>query len=763
MEEGVLTLSWGSEEELLIGSNSLRLLQSNNDLALIWSRKLSRPVKFACFSPDASLVASTGIYDRLIKIWRRQSSGAEDTRFDFTYLSHSATVTALHWRKSNEHTQILDHVLYSVSTDSKVKIWVAADPHGVQILQLWAEIDMQECIQPRQTQLINQTNDRYAFIIDSFCFSRATEKLVQSASKGTQEENHSLEHIAEIAERGPEICVVLDGRGNMSAWGLEIVGPRAKTPANIFNIAHVENFRLSILSDFEKDEQNLQFLNFCTSEPGPAIAFLVHYFDGRITWLEGDVERVFDPRPRKDRLRTRAVWTGQDGPIKKIVRSGSGKALLSRTNDNEGLVWKQYFHHSELGLARRSSLSCSEHIHRTCLLAEGDFTVNLHHHGISVWDTSCPVALQVASAAFEIEGKLLCLLLLREPSQGSNLVHVAAITSRMQGIVWEIRLGTPSYQDRESKNLSCTTVTEFCFFDMELEDAVAFVLPVDPAGSPSITSSFLDPFAKDIAISYTSKGVICAWAAVVDLENCSVNWLVTSTVETGIDDPSLASGSSIRKTAIVDATRIGLTIWDVPTGQLEYDTHYGSQDLIQDLDWSSTPDSQSILAVGFPHKVLILSQMRFDYISAGPAWAPVREIFLKESTPHPIGDSTWLGNGKLVVGSGNQLYVYDEKLSRSDAFIVDFPIPVHSQRSLTIFDLVSYLNGPLPVFHPQFLTQCILAGKMIQVQKIIVGLHKALKFFGPGDELDSFVSLPIDGFYAKDQVSFMTPNFPTHF
>lgn len=753
-----MTLSWGSDEELLVGSTSLMLFQTADEEAMIWSRQLSRPAKFASFSPDASLIASTSLYDRLIKLWRRQSFGADDTRFDFTYLPHPKAVTGVHWRKPRDRDQSIDNVLYSICADHKVRIWATAVPHGFQVLQLWAEIDMQESIQPRQIQSTSQLNERYAFIIDSHDFTFATERAIQAASDGNPEENHALEHLIEIAKRNPEVCVVLDGRGNMSAWGLDNIGCKTTQPANKFNIAHVENFSLSKLQAVNAGESNLQFLNFCSQELNSTFTLLVHHFDGRIEWLEGRVDELFDPSPRLIRLQSKALWTGHDGSVKKIVRNRSGTALLSRTNDNEGLLWKQKASRSGMSLIRYCSLSCAEHIHRTCLLDEGDFVVSLHHQSISVWDMRASVANEAASINFEVEGKLLCLLLLREPDRFSSSFYVAAITSRMGGIVWKIQLTSTNHWDAEPEKRSGTTITQFCSFDLKVQEDLLFMLPVDPAGSPSITSSFLDTFAKDIAISYTTSGVLCAWAAMIELEKSSVNWVITSRVETGIQDPSLASGSSIRKTAIIDAARTGLTIWDASSGQLEYDVHYGVQDLVQELDWSSTPDEQSILAVGFPHKVVILSQMRFDYINTGPAWAPIRQIFIKESTPHPIGDSTWLGSGNLVIGSGNQLYVYDQNVSISDEFITDLSIPVHRHRSMTIFDLVTYLNGPLPVFHPQFLAQCMLAGKLVQVQKIIIGLHKALKFFSDGDELDSFVSLPIDSFFAEPQVSSAIPN-----
>jgi WD40 repeat protein len=736
----------------LVGSSSLRLFQTIDEGAMIWNRKLSKPVKIASFSHDASLVASTGAYDRLIKLWRRQSFGSDDTRFDFTYLPHPTAVTGIHWRRSHEHEQTLDNVLFSMCADSKVRIWAATDPHGLQVLQLWAEIDMQESIQPRQIDLANQSRDRYAFIVDSRDFASATQRAVEDGADRVGKDYHALEHILEIGRRSPEVCVVLDGNGHMSAWGVESVGCKVRKRTKLFNITHIENLKLSFSQDASGKESAVRFLNFCSGERGSAFTLLAHHFDGRIEWLQGRIDELLDPSPRQDRLHLEALWTGHDGPVKKIVRSVSGKALISRTNDNEGLVWKQKDDRSGMALARSSSLGCSKHIHRTWLLGEGDFVILLHHHSITLWDARLPVAHQAASCDFEVEGRPLCLVQLPEPAWGSRVIHLATITSGMKGIVWEVHLPPQSEQMDRSGLSSDTHMKEFCSFDLGREDNLAFVLPVDPAGSAMFTSKFLDVFAKDIAISYTNSGVLCTWTARLDLEKPSVDWLVTSKVETGVDAPFLASGSSIKKTAVIDSAKTGLTIWDNRSGEVEHDVQYGSLDVVQDLDWSSTPDEQSILAVGFPHKVVILSQMRYDYLTAGPAWAAIREVYIREVTPHPIGDSTWLGSGNLVIGAGNQLFTYDKDVTISDDVVRDLIIPEHLNHAWDIFHLVTFLNGPLPIFHPQFLAQCILAGKHAQVQKIIVGLHKALRFFAPGDELDTFLSLPVDDFYIEQEV-----------
>lgn len=735
----------------MIGYSSLRLYQTAGVDTLIWNCSLPKPVKIASFSYDASLIASTSHHDRLIKVWRRQSFGSDDTRFNFTYLPHPTAVTDIHWRRPHDRQQILDHGLFSICADSKIRVWAATDPHGLQALQLWAEIDMQEAIQPRHIETLHQSSDRYAFIIDSEDFRLATERALQAASSDRQRDHHALEHLLEVAKTSPEICVVVDRCGNMSAWGLENVGCKSRKDTDKFNIAHVENVKLSFLRDVKPEQANVKFLTFCSQQSDSPFTLLVHHFDGRIMWYESKVEELFDPSPRQQRLKPKALWTGHDGSVKKIVRSGSGKALISRTNDNEGLIWKQGNDKSGMALTRSSSLSCPEHIHRSCLLQEGDFVVNLHHHSISLWDARSPVARLAVSCAFQVEGKPLCLIPLPNSNTNSLSHYVATITSMMEAIVWKVDIPSRSQQLIDEDSIAA--MVPFCASELGMQDDLVFVLPVDPAGSLSTTSEYLDTFAKDLAISYTDSGVLRAWTATLDLDKGSVNWLVTSTTETGIYDPSLASGSSIRKIAVVDSAKTGLTIWDPWSGQLEFDAKYGSSDSIQDLDWSSTPDEQSILAVGFPYKVKILAQMRYDYLNAGPAWVPIREIHIKELTSHPIGDSVWLGSGNLVVGTGNQLYVYDKAVDTSNDKIMDLSIPVHQHHSLSIFDLVTYLNGPLPVFHPQFLAQCILAGKLVQVQRIIIGLYKALKFFVTGDDVDSFVTMRPSDFYVEQKVT----------
>jgi len=765
-DDTITTLSWGMPDELLVGSASLSLFTTHGSTEQIWAKQLANPVKFAQFSPDAELIASTGRYDRLLKIWRRLAFGSADQSFDYYYLPHPNAITGVHWRQPFHRDQSAENVLYTICADNKVRIWVAGEHHGVDGLQLWGEVDLLESIKPRAVPQAKQSKKRYAFFIDGRTFTHATERAVQQAS-GDEKDQVALHHLIEVANRNPEICVVLDDRGNMSAWGFENIGAKVKKTSDVFNIAHVDGLHLHFATHPSGIQDNVQFYAFCGNKQDSTFTLLSHHFDGRLEWLESRIDYLFDPSPQSQRIQRKATWTGHSHAIKKVNRTASGRALVSRTMTNECNVWFQG--QTELGMTlhRHSTVSVTEHIHRTSLLQEGNFVVFLHHNDISLWDTRQPVAVQVARCEYQLRGKPLCLIVIPETEPGGRCIHIATISSEMKGICWEVRLPLQERDPITGRKLSSVanltngaytnghseiSMEEYSTFDLGSGDDLAFVLPVDPAGSAPVISGFLDTFARDIAISYTKSGVIKSWTARVNAAEQKLDWLQTSTVDTSIANPSLASGTSIRKAALVDADKTTLTIWNTRSAQLEYEEKFEGNGNIQDLDWSSTPDNQSILAVGFPHRVIIYAQLRYDYMNTGPSWVQIRDVRIRDITPHPIGDSVWLGSGNLVIGAGNQLFVQDENVEVSEGLFPSLRMISRKTASIDIFAAVSRLNGPLPIYHPQLLSQCVLAGKLMLVQWILVTLYQKLKFFTEGDELDSFLGFSPDDFSEPSEV-----------
>lgn len=600
-----------------------------------------------------------------------------------------------------------------------------------------------ESIQPRHLE--DKSNRRFAFMIHSRDFTLATERAVRDTPQGTSE-SLGLHHLIEVANRSPEICVVLDEKGNMSAWGIENIGSRIRTPGDIFNVAHVEGLKIKFSTTGPEAEQNVQFLPFCSEDTNNPFSVLIHHFDGRLQWHEGKLERLFDPSPQTNRLSLKISWTGHSSEIKKVVRSVTGKAIISRTCQNESVVWTQRSSPSGTSIHRSSTIDIHEHIHRAWLLQDGNFVAFLHHDSISLWDSRQARAVEVARKKYKLKGKPLCLLCIPEVGK-TRLIHLAVVSSQMKGISWEVSLPSPT-------NDEAAKLEEFDSFDISNKEEIDFILAVDPAGTLPVLSGFLDTFARDVAISYTKSGQLTSWTVRPDLKKRKLEWLVTSSVETYIENPSLASGTSIRKAALINSDQSQLTIWSTKGESLEYEECFNKEyGAIQDLDWSSTPDNQSILAVGFPHRVIIYSQLRYDYIDSRPSWAPVRDINVLDITSHPIGDSVWLGGGSFAIGAGHQMIVLDHNIPVTENLQPDLRLSTKDKHKLDIFTLVSRLNGPLPVYHPQYLAQFILQGKVMLVQRILLKLWKVIKFYTEGDPFDSMLGMPIEAFSEEPNLS----------
>jgi hypothetical protein len=377
--------------------------------------------------------------------------------------------------------------------------------------------------------------------------------------------------------------------------------------------------------------------------------------------------------------------------------------------------------------------------------------MTLHANHVALWDARSSVSTQLATCLFSKNAKMLCLLLLPEVVGSPPTYHVVAVDEEMTGIAWQVTLPVRSSKSNGT-NENTPHLKELAKFDLGPRNGLLAIIPVDPVGWNAVLSESLDMFSREVATTISKSGLLRSWTVKVFQKDAALKWLATSTVETGIKNPSLAKSNSIRKIALVDEARTGLTIWDSKTAQLEFTKVSTTGDVICDLDWTSTPQSQSILAVGFQHRVVLLSQLRYDYLNAGPAWAPFREIDIAGMTLHPIGDSIWLQDGGLVIGCGNQLFLYPRKIEGEDKMLDSLHLTSHTKKLDDIFDIVSELNGPLPTYHPQFLQQCILAGKSKLVELVLAKLYKELRNYHEEIGLDPFLDLPIDTYIVRDQV-----------
>ncbi|OTA97223.1 hypothetical protein M434DRAFT_392178 [Hypoxylon sp. CO27-5] len=750
-----VTLSWGSSEELLIGRSSLWLYDTTSTPASChWQRELASPAKAANLSYDSAYIASVGYHDRLVKVWRRLNFGSEEVHFDFCYLPHPRAVTSIQWRKPMHVDQTIENVLYTFCVDNVMRVWTGADGSSCQLHE-WGRLDLAAAI--RNEHETRKHYLRWAFILSQRDLANAAERAVQERGDGQEKDDVALQYLLSIANRDTEICVVFDGRGSVSSWALESISSKSKGAENVDNVAYVKSKDFDFLGS-STDIPHVEILSYCNKNAGD-LHILFHHFNGKVEVFETNIADFLDPTSGVNRrLIPRATWSGHSASIKKIVRNFSGRAIVSRTGEGESIVWRHAASPTRTRLLRHNVIPEKRHIHRICLIRGGRFVVFLHHDSISVWDCTSSSHTLLAECKYDIPGKPLCVLVLpREKADDDSVAHIATITSEQRGIVWELHL--PLKNDNATKaqiNGHERSLREFCTFKLDDAGDLAYVLPVDPAGSTPVISGFLDVFARDVAVSYTHGGRVEFWTARVSREGSRVEWLSTSAMETGVPEPALVSGSTMKKAALVNGNRSELTIWDIRGARLEYKQDFENHNTVQDLDWTSTPDSQSILAVGFPYRIVLISQMRFDYLNKGPAWAPIREISIREFTPHPIGDSTWLGDGHLVIGAGNQLFLYDRTFETTDRLISSARVPHRKDGTRDLFDVIQRLNGPLPIFHPQFLSQCILSGKHREVRRVLLALNHTLKYHVEGDVIDDYLGLDLAEFYMGKAASMST-------
>ncbi|KAK1087590.1 regulator of (H+)-ATPase in vacuolar membrane [Friedmanniomyces endolithicus] len=222
-------LSWSGEGDLLMGGTRQLSLFSTlpssrtnspavspadvDDLeerSALWSKPVASPVQYAVFCPSANLIATSGRYDRLIKIWRRLSF--EEALFDYTYLPHPGAVTHVEWRPLYEHSnerrgsgisgrhEENPEVLYTIANDGLLRIWKTCGMHDPDIVVLHTSIDLVSAIPQSPSlatngSLTSQKPPRYAFTIPAEHFDTAVTAAV--ASSTGSKTSHALEHLKE--------------------------------------------------------------------------------------------------------------------------------------------------------------------------------------------------------------------------------------------------------------------------------------------------------------------------------------------------------------------------------------------------------------------------------------------------------------------------------------------------------------------------------------------------------------------------------------
>jgi WD40 repeat protein len=711
-EDDIYSLSWGLAEELLVGGTTLSLFSTHQAGGQLWSRDVANPIKSSALSPDGSFIATTGRHDRLVKIWRRLYFSEENERFDVSYLPHSAAVTELHWHGRRDPEYHAEAILYTTSADHKLRVWAATETHGLQALQLWAELDLTQCMAPEIQP--KPQGKRYAFVIDNWEYEALVERVTHRSSN-TEKDQEMLKRLVDVAYRDPDICIVLDDQGNMSAWGLERIGCKARQENNVFKIAQVSGVDVHAIEDVEAFEDYATCLSFAGQGDGCEVNLLIHFFDGRLQWLSCPVDRLFYADASSKSFTTEAVFTGHTEVIKSLKPAYNGAAVISRSADKEIVLWR----HPE-SLQRAGSIPAEEAVRIALPLLDGTHAVTVDDREITLWDARKSKATKLSSQRLPAEFYVTdCAVV-----GGDTPKYVLITTNNLGGTLYSITNsadGQPEFLE------------QVCIVSVVDNDRSAiFILVPGPVNTQSLS-----------AVSVTATGTLVSWTLNIQPDQESCAWESTDSLDTGIKDITAVAANSNLKAVLLDPSRTTLTIWNIPNGSLEYTERYSDHDSVEHIEWTSTPDGIAVLAVAFSHKVVLYAQLPYELSVAGVAdpWTRLREINISELTNLPISQCAWLAGGNLLLAAGNQMFAFENKIDGRTAH--ELGLPTRSKTGHEVYNVVSAMNSTLPAFHPQFLRQLILAGIFELVHMIVATLNNTLKFHAPGDKLDSFLKLDI--------------------
>ncbi|QLQ82576.1 hypothetical protein HG537_0H03390 [Torulaspora globosa] len=685
----VNSLCWGDYNEIVIGTNYLSFWKLRDEFGeykpvLLWNKRQPKPVYQCKVSENSQLIASFGKYDSTVKLWRRISISGEQDIFNLTLLPHGAPVTTIRWKKSGPKCNDKEfnelQVIYILCTDKRLRVWSCYETESNRTVQQWGSLQLNK-------------EQRYCLLIDNWILRKCLGKNFSNLK--------NIDEECDLALLGSP-----EGRFDVFVLtGLSVCPPR---PMGRNQLPSKQIRCASFVNDPD-------FVYFAEVQPydgsSEMMSVVVHDLRGVIRQSVFSVKHLFD-NEHSEIGELQNKLTGHNKSVQRLVRSSDGEAMLTISRFSENCVWRPNPKDSA-SLQLTNIINTEKPIKLAIIHEKGQLVICLLENSkIQAWH--CPrnrdeKKRSLLKAEYELPfiaelGEPI--LMLNTPEQRHNHErHFIALIYR-DGTVKAFKVSfTTGIEEIQSKGFNIAT------------HRIYRISTIDPVHSHFYSN-------RPLITLTTEKGLITTYKAVVDYEAQQIKWIKDSEVNTGIENIALIRGSSTGKLCIADSTGRRLSLWDMKRGVLEYEESF--DDIIEDIDWTSTAFGQSIVSIGFKSYALLYTQLRYDYTNHNPSYLPIEKIDITTHTDHDIGDSIWLKDGTFVVASGNQFYVKDKYFDQND------PFTHHSIGSRKIFSndilhLSSVLNGPLPVYHPQFLIQALFANKLQLTKEILLRLFLELR------------------------------------
>ncbi|CCM05189.1 uncharacterized protein FIBRA_07398 [Fibroporia radiculosa] len=728
---------------------SVYTLILENDLPT-WSRKWACNAKQLArvrFSPSLMYIATTSSCDKVVRLHSTTSGRQTQT------IPHPRPVIDINWRRPclqiypHIHTHMDDPIMYTTTSDGTLRIFLPVIDVP-QRVQLHGALDAASSL-PYSDNPVEDYPVGKDCAKSSSVFPLARDVVLEVLRGiGEAEDTTSGRRVREIVEEGWDLFLRVLADGSLVIQAVTNIDRRPPTLLRQFVLhqsisgllpspppSHL--YILSPLSNCSRPGT----LTLITSPPLASYVLApIPFLDSRADGLAllARASDQIDPETDSERLRE----------VSQFVRTPEGDGVAALHTDRSVSTW--HVRWSGRGLARRGRWdpTDAESVDRVVVLEGGvcfvTYTLSNGHltlHGA----TATTIAVPSLVALFSLPSSVPSSTLRFPPS----LILVGVTEAHTVLLISVSLMPTPSMSIRSETSLP-------------LSCPLTFILPVDPMSWGGSPTSVPSSDAHDVLLSISEDGELAFWVPedfcdrlpdpqANDRKTVSGiirngGWRCTGRVRTGRKGLRRAACSSAKKSVLVaqDTNGEELTIWDSKTSEfssgLEYREVFSSSDPITDLDWTTTPDAQSVLAIGFAHRVELLSQQRMSYFDETAGWGRCWSIDIGRMLPHPIGDSIWLARGSLLIGAGHVMLLFGQA-ARATKDI---------QHEESLFEHVARYNGPLDNYHPQMILQCLLWEKVGLVKKIIINLAKHVES-KEGDI--SWENIPAEEFYQKDEMS----------
>ncbi|KAF5323620.1 hypothetical protein D9611_005764 [Ephemerocybe angulata] len=671
---------------------SLYTLVMENDLPT-WAQKWSTPVKgiiHVNFAPSLMYIATVSKvssfamravldlmperqHDTSLRLY--STAAGRQTQA----LPHPRQVTKIAWRRPQPSSRY-DLILYSITSDSVLRIFIPIID-SPEYLQLHASLDLFSSL-PFSVALKHANSHSSIFWLDRQTVGTVLDHILNQSS---EEDESKKRRIQEIKDEGWDLFLRVLGDGSIVVTAVANIDRRPPTLLRQFTL---QQSQPSIFTHppsylYLLPHQNTALLTMVTSTPLMAFELSpLAFFDAKSHGL-----KLIAAFPEREPEEERAIL--------RLVRTPEGKGVGVIREDFGGDAWT---------ISKRGT-----ELKRTGNWTNGQFMIVLsegHQSATFLQETGILTLNSDPAQTLELP-RLENLFTMPSPSGCEFIIAVTADYSVIQIKV------------TEGLTTQLSIVSEG---PLPLSSKPKFIQPVDPMAWPTMR----EWMEHDVLLSVSEDGELAFWAP--EPSN-GAPWKCTGKVRTGRSGFKKAKCSSMKKTALVVGHEVHdeLTIWDSTESVFATGLEYKKEDndRILDLDWSSTPDMQSILAVGYSRHVDILCQQRTTYFDQGPGWALIHRI-----------DISGQVNPLL------KMYLFGEPAEPTEAKSL--------QPNESLFEHVARRNGPLEDYNPQMLLQCLLWGKIQLVKDIIVNLALDVARHEREDSYD-WTALPVERYLEKDQ------------